>query len=328
MKSFKFAILWILAFLMMCSTLFLRTMSIKENGKRIETYDLVLKNSCEDAAQAMIQPSNEQQLNTIEQGYVKSPKEIEPNLDKALETFYNTLFMNLGIQNDPALQEGFKRYVPLKMVVAYKGLYVCTSTEYTEGGKKKFKEMWQPLISFNYKDAKNNLIINYTLNDYVYITDLKNGYVEGTSKDMRQKYPLCEALSDKHFEGMRRKVITDTINNAMGYYTEKNNSIGRQNGFSYKFKIPIIDNDKLNEIDSASFIAFYQGLPIRSDVIHNNYALSASRITANKKYYGSQGLNNYYHTSSSCPRITGKVKVFNSRVDAAKDGYSPCPDCN
>lgn len=330
MRITKLSIFFILILFILYGGIYLRTNGmITENAVK-ENYDTILKSAVEDASNAMIIPSKNGQHFQIDQGYEISKKELIPNLDKALNQFYKTLYINLGIETNKPLQEAFKMYVPIKLVVAYKGIYVNTLTEINEAGKKNKYELWHPINNFNFMDITNNLIINFTLDDYVYITNLNTmQFTEGKRTEMLIKFPTCTALKENKFEDVRRKVITDTINGALSYYSTKNNNIAKKNGFQYNVQIPILSNSSDNAVDNISFIAFYQGLPIRSDIVHNSYAIAATKIRESKKYYGSyiNGVKQY-HKEKICTEAQGKLKIFENKVDAAKEGYLPCMICN
>jgi hypothetical protein len=79
-------------------------------------YNEIMFTATEDASFAMLKPDSVISENQYRIGYDNSAMALNPNLDKALSTFYGTLYANMGLSNDPVGQDALKMFVPVKMV--------------------------------------------------------------------------------------------------------------------------------------------------------------------------------------------------------------------
>lgn len=297
-----------------------------ENEKFV--YKNAMESAVQDAAAILMNPTQSNAVDVMASGYNLSEKRVEPNLDAALDQFYRTLFINMNIQNK-SYQEAFKAYIPIKLVMAYDGYYINAKTKANIDGDEKNIEMWQPKKYYSYYDEINGLIINFTLDDYVSIYDNYSAETkEGIRKDMEKAYPYCEVLKEENFEKFRLQIIVDKIQKDIEFYVGKNNPIAHNHNWAYKFNIPAVkDHAKFNTMDNVSFFAFVQGLPESFTETYSTYGSSTTKVSKKEKYFGNviNGIK-YYHTENCSKNVNSDV-IFNSKQQAASQGYYPCNDC-
>lgn len=282
-----------------------------------------------DASSSLIKSDYDIDLYSVSEGYINNKFFFKSNLDKSLSKFYQSLYLNMGLEDDPIGQSALKHYIPIKMIVDYDGLHINTWSETlnVDNGKISVDELWLPKKAYTYYDEANNLIINFTLDDYLFVFDVSTAtWHKGRRNDIEAVFS-SSVFSEKYFEMVRKKTITDIIKNELEYYTSSNNSIAYRNGWTYRFNIPYLDDNFQNSINDISFIAFMQGIPLNGGKYYNNYGFSVSSIV-NKNNYPATSINGQllYH-KENCSTAINADKVYNSKIDAVKDGYYPCDIC-
>ena len=105
----------------------------------------------------------------------------------------------------------------------------------------------------------------------------------------------------------------------------------------YEFTFPTIALSSWEEmVDNVGIIAFFQGINIGNKkldyVAHGISGLKLSkRFVVSKATEGISSLD-YLHSSNECEVYKSSNKAFTgyykNKVDAATDGYYPCPVCN
>lgn len=296
---------------------------IESEGLKVR-YNEIIDNAVKDSAKTLLDPIDNEAIEILGEGKNLNFKTTNLNLDKALWRFYQSMFLNLNIENDYMKQQVFLDKVPIKLAVGYDGYYINTWTEVVENGEKKVKELWQPKKEFLYYDDKNNIKVNLTLDDHVYVTDFKNNEkLQGKAEEFKDKYKSI-LFSDK-FDHVRRQIIVESIRKDLEYYSSLNNQIALKYGWSYSLKLPLIDEKAINDI---TFIAFLQGLPLNGVDLYNTYGFGVARVVRKHNIYGNKEKGvNYYHTDK-CSNRTDLDVIFDSPIDACKNGYYPHPLCN
>jgi hypothetical protein len=292
-------------------------------------YDEILFTATEDASLCLLQPEDNISEDILKLGYDKKYMEINPNLGRALDRFYETLYENMGIENDKVAQDAFKMYVPVKIVAAYDGYYINAWQDVYNSsiGQTEILEMWSPKKPYSYYDSHNGLVVNFTLDDFVYIYNIHTGEAQsGRMSTFSTVYPGL-LFTPEHFDNIRRQTIVENIRRELEYYSEKYNSITKQLGLGYVYNMPLIkDDDWNNTIKGTCFIAFLQGIPVGIGS-YNTFGFGGTKIVAAEKYYGNTvGGVNYYHREG-CLQLTGCDIKFDSRKEAAQKQYYPCPVC-
>lgn len=276
-------------------------------------YDEIMTNATNDAVQQLIRKSDEYSSDLLGDGVDKvNYQKINLNLDRALERFYDTLYINLNIDRNYASQQALKVQTPIKIVVGYDGYYVDHWNNDGNG------EQWTEKKLYTMLDQQNNLVIRFTLDDYVYVTNTEtNEAFEGLRKNIELKYPSSCLASEKDFNEIKSQVINQMIERDLEYYTSKTNEIALRNGWQLNFKVPYWGD---RTVDGISFVAFIQGTPSVGVNRFNSYGFSTTKLIKNRTVYGyevnGEKLYSYKKTGSN-------IMVFSNVYEAASNGYYP-----
>lgn len=329
MKVTDFALLVLLIFLGFSIKLDMDQRRLIQAEDIKARYNEIMFTATEDATLALFEPDSVLSEDSFRLGYDQNVIELNPNLEKALSRFYETLYANTGLENDPVGQDAFKMFVPVKMAVAYDGFFINAWQEVFNSatGKKETIEMWGLKKPYIYYDSQFKLVVNFTLDDRVYVYNLQTGtWEEGKQQDFYPKYP-GSLFSPSNFDNVRKQTIIESLQRELACLTVKYNSIAKQHGFQYYYNIPIIDNDDWNNtIKDVCFIAFLQGLPIGAESC-NTFGAGGTRVKAAVKYYGNTISGVKYYHREGCTQLTGGDILFDKRLDAAKEGFYPCQIC-
>lgn len=96
---------------------------------------------------------------------------------------------------------------------------------------------------------------------------------------------VTQNASDFHL--LRRENIINLITSVIREEFNEHNYYADTMGITYNFNIPDIGRDQWNNtIDDISVLAFFQGMPIGTDMYYNNYSLGGSRIVKSNYLYG------------------------------------------
>jgi hypothetical protein len=290
-------------------------------------YNEVMKLSVKSASSDLIIPSTNISEEILAEGGKVDFRNNDLNLELALDKFYKNLFLNMGIHNDQLAQEELRMHIPIKVAVGYDGFFINTLSESDEldaDGSPKIEELWKAKKSYSFYDRSSNIQIDFTLSDKVKVYDTNNNIVlDGSAEEMKQRYPNS-IFTHNDYEIIKQKAITDAISDALVYYTVKNNEIASRHGFEYKFEFPYLDS---NSITGVGFIAFLQGIPLNAGELYNTYGFSASKVTKSRKYYTSSEHGQKFYHDESCSKLVPGSKIYDSKEEAAIDGYYPCQEC-
>lgn len=315
MKITDMAMIALIVFFPIVLKMELDTITQSHANEYREVYNYVIEAAAEDATRSLINRNN---------------SSFEDLLNSALNRYYETIYTNFNIENDPVGQEAVKMYFPYQMVIGEDGYYVHVYHESMDTGDvgPHMVNAWMPKVPYSFFDTSANLIINFTLSSYCYVFDADTAqWYEGPRSDMSTLFPASVVFSIANFENVRLKTIVDQVRSALEYYSYMHNQVALKYGYTYQYNIPYIDDDALlNTIKSVSFIGFAQGMPVGTEY-YSTYGFGGARISINKKYYGNIiNLVSYYH-EEGCPLLSSSRKVFVSKKDAASNGYYPCQEC-
>lgn len=284
------------------------------------TYNEIIDNSVKDASKALLSPMNNESIEILSEGKKVNFKKTTLNLDKALWRFYQSLYLNLNIEDDFSGQESIKNKIPIKLAVGYDGYYINSWQEIVEG--KKIKEIWHPKTPYLIFDEKNNLNISLTLDNTVYISGKDKEEKEYKAEDLIGK--IDNSLFNKDIENfniVKKQIILNQIQKDLELYSSINNQIAIKNGWGYTLKLPLLDGRAINDI---SFIAFIQGKALNGVDLYNTYALGIARVVREKYIYGNEDNKTkvkYYHNEKCNEKDYNTI--FDSEKDAAREGYHP-----
>lgn len=266
---------------------------------------------------------NVNETQSEEAGY-DSLKRFRADKERALYTFSNTLYINMGIQEDPEAQAALWWYIPALAIVDYDGYYIFAMQTYSGAdGEEVYHHVWSPKIPYAYSDGEGNSI-HFTLDNQV---EVFNGsrrlWYSGLQAELAGGTGVSLIDHSENFEEIRRITIVNAIQEDLTLHINRHNTLAMQNGISYRFSYPLIpQEDWVNTIDDIGMMAFVQGIPI-GDRYYNNYALGGGRMVKSPLYYGgvetSTGMKYVYR--STCAYPYDVREVFSDRKEAAALGY-------
>ncbi|WP_054955815.1 hypothetical protein [Paenibacillus dakarensis] len=282
-------------------------------------YSAGLKAAVQDGGEML----NVNETQSEEAGY-ESIKRFRADREKALSTFSNTLYINMGIQDDPQAQAALWWYIPALVVVDYDGYYIYSMQSYTgPDGEEQYRHVWTPKIPYAYSDGEGSSI-HFTLDNQVEVYDGQNEvWYSGLQKELAGKTGVSLVDRPERFEEIRRITIVHSIQEELAYYIKRHNTLALRNGVSYRFSLPVISQEEwTNTINDIGLMAFIQGIPI-GDRYYNNYSLGGGRLVKAPVYYGGvepdTGMKYVYRSACSFPYEVREV--FGSRKEAAASGY-------
>ncbi|KAB3525461.1 hypothetical protein [Alkaliphilus serpentinus] len=261
---------------------------------------------------------------------VGGDKEITLNKERAMEAFFNSLFLNMDVVGDEIAQKKILGYIPAMVIVDYDGIYLLTNQEYTAAdGYKEIKPIWKPKVPYSYSDG--SYIYSFSLDDYIEIYDIANNRIlKGLQGDLKAEIPSDIIQQDELFENVRRRTIIEAIKREVNHSINNHNLIAHQFGITYSFTLPVIDDEDWHKtLDDVGMLVFFQGLPIGiGGQRYNNYALGGARVVKGQHYYQQVNPNGitYYH-KEGCPFLLTKEELVDSRREAARGGAFPCREC-
>lgn len=332
MKISSFAVL---AVIIILPFVLINTFNIEAQKK-----GLFLETRYNAAIDAATQDATLMLLNNASQGsesLYESAKNVRVNKEAAAEAFFQTLYLNFDVPDDPYAQGTLNRYVPALVVIGYDGYYILAEQEFSDtNGEKTLKHVWSNKKPYSYKDERGNLI-SFTLDDYVTMYDpltkeLKKGYLFDLNADTGQKFvaPMWNGFTSslmqdpKRFDTLRRSTIVSLIQQDLQLEINKHNTLVKRYGITYTFTLPAIDQEEWNNtVDDVGVLSFVQGIPVGTEY-YNNYALGGARIIKKPSIVGitANGIK-YYYDRTACKSSYVSEKTFTSKMEAAKDGFHP-----
>ncbi len=204
-----------------------------------QSYDTKLMDATHDAVISF-------ELNTANSEYTTNADSIRRDIQASVNSFFTCLASNLGTPG--ASSSSINPYIPAIVFTLYDGYYIYAPNEaiYEENGetKTKYEHILKPYVHYSarYVKGQNDLVVNYSLDNYItiygnvggeYIS--KSGYLIDTSK-----------VSP---DGTRVNGITITKENLKEIIAvEENNTVVRKE-FAYKY----INNKKVYKDEAGWF---------------------------------------------------------------------------
>lgn len=184
-------------------------------------YKNLITSAVTDATDAMKKVENDD--SKLDYGYSGIvDNKVSINADVAVDTFFTSLYNNLGIKGNSASELTFKSYIPALAIIDYDGIYIYSAEEDDNGNidyvlkpKKYFTYMYYIDKSDGYKmkeytkdiniaNANAGLIyqVTFTQDDYVYLKvyKLAGGELKELS-DLGISYVNAFYLTDKQNNG-------------------------------------------------------------------------------------------------------------------------------
>lgn len=259
--------------------------------------------------------------------------QISINPSAAIEQFFDTLAINLSKYSDYE-KEGLLGFVPCIAFIDVDGMIIYSLEEKNGSNGRILSQCVHEKVPFAVTDDNNN-VIGLTLEDYYTVYDLaRNIEFTGTYNELRA-IGVSNFFNNtpEEIEQIRINLIVDMLENHCGYYINQHENFANVYGITYDFMLPTIENSAWsNTVNDISIIAFVQGLPLGhgSKEVFNAFSVGGAGIIDAKKvegYITSSG-DLIYHWDDCTNKIGTLEEIFDSRQEAAKNGYYPCDDCN
>lgn len=213
MRLTDLAIIFAAVLLPMVIIVYVNTSFVVRAEKEEMYYKNLITSAVTDATDAMKRVENED--SKIDYGYSGIvDNKVSINADVAVDTFFTSLYNNLGIKGNAGSELSFKSYIPALAIIDYDGIYIYSAEEDSNGNidyvlkpKKYFTYMYyidkndeykmkEYTADSNLSNANANLIyqVTFTQDDYVY---LRVYHLEGGElKDLKYSYVNSFYLTD------------------------------------------------------------------------------------------------------------------------------------
>lgn len=287
-------------------------------------YVTALRTAVQDAGSML----NVNERQEFESGY-GSAKFFKADKELALDTFYHTLYANLGIEEDAAAQQALDRYIPAVVVIDYDGYWVYAEEEYKGAdGMAYAKHLWLPKKPYSYSDRAGNMV-HFTLDNVVEAYQAGSGtWIRGLQRELGPTSSIPLLQDGVRYEQVRRTTIVQAIEDDLANVINRHNEKAVRNGASYVFTLPLISQEEWNNsIDDIGILAFIQGITIGEQAL-NNYALGSGRLV--KSTVIKAGVDHRtgirYYSRGDCAGDLDAAETFTSAKEAAANGYfeKPC----
>jgi len=317
MKLTDLAIFFVIIVLPFILILRIKSENLQNAAYKSEAINRYLDTAVEDASEAM-----------IVRGF---NNKIEISREKAINAFFNTLFINFNIAGNERAKSILSAYIPAIVLIDYDGYSVMSMEEYTNSsGEKEQKMVWKPKKPYVYES--DGFIYLFTLDQKVTVySPAANRFYEGLPEDIKTSLPGAGVLDNDLFDDVRKRIIVESIKSDVNTAINKHNRFAARYGITYSFSPPSIsDGDWHRNIEDVGFLAFFQGIPIGlNGQRYNSFALGAARIVRKSSYYIQKSTNDlFYYHREKCPMLTERNKPYDSCEECALEGAFPCPVCN
>ena len=199
-----------------------------------------------------------------------------------------------------------------------------------------------------YKLKSNGIIGDVEVSKGFYLTDNKNnlGLIYNASMLSQDRTKLQSDIVNK-LQELKSETIAKIGMKEISYAVNKHNDYAKTAGINDTFRFSVESDAAWYEtMDGIGMIAIIQGISFGNRYL-NYKAYSASDLVVAKKYFVSKGTTleekdlsyfekDLYHISENCDvykqyknSTTQKISpnYYSNRLDAATQGYYPCPIC-
>ena len=278
-------------------------------------YNEIMTSATSDATQNLILATDSYSNELMAEGVKVDYRDMNLNLDAALDRFYKTLYIDLNIEESYSHQEAIKHRIPIKIAVGYDGFYADYFK--TDGNSESWSDIHK------YSDVQGDYVIFFTLGNDVTITNKKTKVTKtGTRADLASSYSDTCLKDASTYNKVKSQVINTLIQSDLAHYTKQYNEIALLNHWDMNFDIPYWGNRAIN---SVAFIAFFQGDgEWGSNKIYNSFGYATSQTLSPKEIYG-YTVNGKKLYSDNKLSTVGTLTYFENPYEAAKNGYIPDP---
>lgn len=271
------------------------------------------------------------------------------NKEKAIESFFASLYSSFGILSNRDMQQQLDLYFPVIAVTVEDGYYIYYWDEYNGSDEYTYAvHRWSEKLPYYYED--DEFVYRFTLGDHITLLD-KNGKLDQSGaqkifqinyKDIGDKFPNVFAQSDHFllnhdkFHTLRKTTIASLIEDSMAYYTSHHNKIASNYGITYNFSLPPIRNSEwLPYLDDCSIFVVFQGYPFGNEAgdVYNRFASAGAKMSKDTLYYIEQVDWYLIYHRSGCPKMNEESILFDTEPhftveECVNEGAYACPECN
>lgn len=214
----------------------------------------------------------------------------------SVNAFFDSLYSSFNAVDSPLGRMNIRLSVPFIAITVGNGFYVyywdvgsseepvlcCTEKKsfmYCEHYAENGKRATDFIIRFNGRD-------DAVVCDIRGITGKAGRIMTYKGKSLMKEYGLerknYSSLTEnkEKMEEKRCTVMSEALVEQMDYYCNRHNETARHFGINYGFSLPEKDNEiYLRAFDGISFLAFFQGYPVRgSDKVYNCFTVTNAMV--------------------------------------------------
>ncbi len=268
--------------------------------------------------------------------------------DEVINTFYTSLYSNLGIISDKNVQAEIEMYIPVILLCDMDGFYLYYSDDYKDKEGNTFvKRIWSEKMPYYYQD--NYFLYRFSLNDTVSIYDRKNllkdsipnillmdyheSQTDANFEEFRSTNSSCMMLDDETFHLTKKLTMINQLEEVLSYYTNQHNHIAQQNGITYHFSFPHGSEEEWAQyLDDISMVVIFQGYPYGADKNYtfNKIACAGANIIKKPVYYVEE--KSWYKLvhKAGCPKLMNNTMIMEETFDSIEECANIgafCDDC-
>ena len=256
MKAARMGLIYSIIFLCFMIPDYQKVMETAALTKLLGDYNRALDQAVEDALTGLVEKDD--------------GRLVWLNKEEVVKRFFVSLALNMNKMENYGDRELLYHYVPVVMLVERERFYL--------GWNLKEPKWEEHSFSKNYGEIQ----VDYTLGDYVIITQLENGeHIEGDYHDIVKNHDISLWENDTAFQEERKKVIVGILTECFNNKLVLHNEVAQEYGMQYEFTLPVIDLEEwYRTIDDVGFVAFFQGYPYGngSTGYYNRVALGGARV--------------------------------------------------
>ena len=254
----------------------------------------------------------------------------EADRERVVNAFFNSLAMDFGYDTNEDLTK-LRMYVPVFAMIDTDGYYICFNTSYTD--VNNIPKLKSNITSLNtLSKTQGKYIVRYYLGSKVDVTDKESGrFVTGEYKKVYEDLGMPAELlqlgfdNEDDFRKNRNEVVIPAVQKSVTYYINNQNRVAAQLQPSYKFEMPLTDEDEWARLlENPTCLAFLQGVRVsNSSKVLNVYSLGGGEVkkTAGIVYSEDSNKIRSYYEADNSPISGGEVSGYvASDKDVAKAG--------
>lgn len=327
MKLTSFAILFIVIILPFLFITGHQLTIINEDTMLRAYYDSVIDNAVQDAAFVISQ--NAKNFSYGSKSDTSAVKEL------AVQTFFDSLYHSFNVHENPASMIRVQFCAPVLIFIEEDGFSLYAINSYlNEKNYTVMKHCWFPKKHYIGELLEERYSVRYTLGNRVYVFDTVTSlFMEGEYTEFKDDISFF--ASRESFEVLRNNAIRQSIEREFALYIRKYNNLRHKSNFALELQFPVIDDeDWVRALNDVGLLVFAQGFPVLYGQKYEHYALGGARVIRKAPIVGYKYYDQPYYCRTSCNfysdiigEDSGNTIYFTHSVEAAKNGYYPCPYC-